>query len=191
MRQRILFGLLVVVAALALVFWTQRAYEAHRAAVLAEGDRAGAAREKAIGEERVARVQKAWDEDRARAQAQAIEDARLAAAETLRRLNKQQENERAQQALLARMERDRDDARAAADGLRLRASAYVDAAGCGALSGDSAVACIRKAADAVGVALGQCGQIARRVAAEADDARARGLLCEADYDALTLKPAPP
>lgn len=178
LSYRILIGLLLASLAAALVFFVHRAYENHRAAVFAEGDRAGAAR-----------VQILWDEDRAKSQAQAIENARHAAAETLRRLTAQQENERVQQALLAQARADADRARAAADGLRLRAASYLDAAGCGTLSGDPALTCVRAAAARLGDALGQCGEIARRAAAAADDARARGLLCEADYDALTLTPA--
>lgn len=138
-----------------------------------------------------AEVQKKWDDARAQAQAQAVENHRLAALETERRLNQQQENDRAQQAQLARARADADRARAAADGLQLRAAAYLNAAGCGTASGDSAIACIREAAAKVADALGRCGAIARAVAADADDARARGQLCEMNYDALTLKPSTP
>jgi hypothetical protein len=48
-----------------------------------------------------------------------------------------------------------------------------------------------QAAAALADALGRSAAIARRAAADADDARARGLKCEADYDALTLKPTGP
>jgi hypothetical protein len=117
-----------------------------------------------------------------------LEQARLNAAETLRRLNQQQENQRVQDERRARVAADAALAHAAADGLRLRAEGYLEAAGCGATSGDSALACIRAAASRITDALGQCGAIARQVATFADDARERGLACEADYDALTLKP---
>jgi predicted membrane chloride channel (bestrophin family) len=177
---KILGALLLAALAVALVFGTVKGYEHWRDAVRAEGDTAGAARVRAL-----------WDEDRSKAQAQRIEDDRIAAAETLRRLNKQQENDRAQQALLAQVRHDRDAAVAAADGLRLRAAAYLDAAGCGHLSGDSALGCVQQAAAALADALGRSAAIAQRAAADADDARARGLKCEADYDALTLKPTGP
>lgn len=173
---RAAIALALAAAAAALVFGVQRAYEHWRGQVLQEGDRAGAARVKAQ-----------WDEDRAKAQTAAVEAARLAAEETQRRLNAQQENDRAQQARLAQLRRDNERLAGAADGLRLRAAAYLDAAGCGAVTGDSAVECLRKAAAAVGDALGRSGEIARRAAAAADEARDRGLRCEADYDALTLK----
>jgi len=176
MTRRIVIALLILALAGAVIGGITWAYETWRERVWEEGDRVGAAR-----------IQKLWDEDRAKAQAAAIENARLAAEETQRRVIQQQENERAQQALLAQARADAERARVAADGLRLRAAAYLDAAGCGSLTGDSALTCVRQAAAQIGDALGQCGEVARRVAAEADDARARGLLCEADYDALTLK----
>lgn len=180
MTERILKAVLVlavIAAVLGAITW---GYEHWRAGVFQEGDTAGAAR-----------VQKLWDEDRAKAQAATIEAARAAAQETQRRLEAQEANQRAQDELLARTRADRDRAVAAADGLRLRASAYLDAAGCGNLSGDPALECIRTAAAAIGDALGRSGEIARRAAADADEARARGLKCEADYDALTLKASPP
>ncbi|WP_156385524.1 hypothetical protein [Ramlibacter sp. Leaf400] len=176
MTRRVLLALLLLGLAAGLVGAAAWAYEAWRDRVLEEGDRRGEAR-----------VQARWDEDRARAQEAALDKARQDAAETLRRLNQQQENERAQQALLAQLARDRDAARAAADGLRLRAAAYLDAAGCGHLAGDSALGCVREAAAEIGIALSRSAQIAQRVAADADEARSRGLRCEADYDALTLR----
>jgi hypothetical protein len=180
MTARILKAMLVLALIGAVIGGITWGYEHWRASVFHQGDTAGAAR-----------VQQLWDEDRASAQAQAIENARVAAAETLRRLNAQQENQRAQDELLARTRADRDRAVAAVGGLQLRAASYLDAAGCGSLAGDSAIECVRKAAAAIGNALGRSGEIARRAAADADEARARGLKCEADYDALTLKAAPP
>ena len=177
---RIGIALALAAAAALLVAGIVKGYEHWRTAVFTEGDTAGAARVKAQ-----------WDEDRAKAQAQAAEDARLAARETQRRLERQSENDRAQQIELARARADADRARIAADVLQLRASAYLDAAGCGTASGDSAIACIRAAAAKVADALGQCGAIARAVAADADDARARGQLCERNYDSLTLKSSTP
>jgi hypothetical protein len=155
-------------------------YEHWRASVFHQGDTAGAAR-----------VQQLWDDDQAKRPGPGHRERPRGGTETLRRLNAQQENQRAQDELLARTRADRDRAVAAADGLRLRASTYLDAAGCGTLTGDPAIECIRKAAAAIGDALGRSGEIARRAAADADEARARGLKCEADYDALTLKASPP
>lgn len=142
------------------------------------GDRTGAARVKAQ-----------WDEDRAQAQAAAIEDARQKAAETKRRLERQKENDDAQQAQVALARADASRARAAADGLQLTASAYLDAAGCGGRVGDSAAECIRTAVARVLDVFGSCGNRVAELAATVDDARSRGQRCEADYDALVLKPA--
>lgn len=170
---------LAVLAAIALVVGAiVKGYEHWRDAVRAEGDKAGAAR-----------VQNQWDEDRASQQAQAIEDARQSAKETLRRMNKQQENQHVQDTLLAKVRRDAAGAAAAVGGLRLRATAYLDAAGCGTVASDSALECIRKAAGQIGDVLGRCAARHQQLAADADDARTRGLKCEADYDALTLRPA--
>jgi hypothetical protein len=177
--RRIVIWILIAALAAAVLFAIVRGYEAWRARVFSEGDTAGAQR-----------VQILWDEDRAAALAQANEDARRNAKETERRLKAQQENDRAQEALLATARRDAAAAAAAADGLRLRASAYLDAAGCSSLAGDPAVECVRQAAAAIGDALGRGAEIARRVAADADEARARGLKCEADYDALTPDSTP-
>ena len=180
MIARVLAWLAVAAACAAVLYAIVWGYETWRDGKVAEGDRAGAAR-----------VQALWDDDRAKAQAKTIEDARLNAAEGLRRINAHQENQRVQDAQLARARRDAATAAAAADGLRLRASTYLDAAGCGTVATDTALECIRKAVAQITDALGQCGGIARQVAAEADDARARGLKCEADYESLTLKPSPP
>jgi hypothetical protein len=180
LTARILIWLAIAAAAVGLVAGTMWAYEQWRGSVLAEGDARGAAR-----------VQAGWDEERALLQLQANEDARRNAAETERRLKAQERNQRAQDVQLAKARDDAARAAAAADRLQLRAAAYLDAAGCGALAGDPALECVRKAAAAIGDALARSGAIARRAAADADEARSRGLKCEADYDALTLKATPP
>ena len=177
--KRIVIVLLVLSLAAAVIGGITWAYETWRDSVLEEGDARGAAR-----------VQNAWDEDRARAQAAAIEQAHASAKETQRRLDRQQENQRAQDALLAQARSDAAAAASAVDRLQLRAAAYLDAAGCGSLSGDPALECVRAAAAQVAVVLGQCAARHRQLALDADDARARGLLCESNYDALTLKPDP-
>ena len=177
MLARIVAIVLVVALCAGVVFAIVTGYELWRDSKLDEGDARGAARIKGL-----------WDADRAQAQATAIEQGRQSAAETLRRLNKHQENQRAQDVLLASARRDRDGAVAAADGLRLRAAAYLDAAGCSARAGDSALECVRAAAAQIGDVLGQCAARHQQLAEAADDARIRGLKCEADYDGLTLKP---
>lgn len=181
MMRKIIIAALVTALCAAVLFGIVWAYDTWHAGIRAEGKAEGLDRGR--GE-----IQALWDADRARAQELQAEQARQSAAETLRRLNKQQENQRAQDALIARMRLDRDAAVAAAGGLQLRASAYLDAAGCGALSGDSAVECVRKAAAQVVDVLGRCSTRLVDLAAAADDARARGLKCEADYDALTVAP---
>jgi hypothetical protein len=177
---RIAVVLALIAAAAALVAGINGWIDGIRKDGFQAGDKAGAAR-----------VQARWDEDRAQAQAQRIADADAAARETLRRLNRQQENEHAQASHLARVRADRDAARAERDGLQLTASAYLDAAGCGALRGDSALECVRKAAAQVVDVLGRCTSRHLDLAEAADDARARGLKCEADYDSLTLKASMP
>lgn len=177
MTARIVKAFLVLALCAGIIFAIVKGYEMWRGAVFKQGDTAGAAR-----------VKGQWDAETAQLQAQAIENARLSAAETLRRLTKQQENQRAQDNLLAQSRRDAAAATAAVDGLRLRASAYLTAAGCGSFTGDSAVECVRQAAAQIGVVLGQCAARHQLLAADADDARARGLKCEADYEGLTLKP---
>lgn len=180
MTRRIAIALAIAAALAGLVAGTTWAYERWRGAIEAQAFGAG----RAIGE---AKVQALWDEDRARAQGAALDQAHRSAAETLRRMEKQQENQRAQDRLLADLRRDNLRLADAVGRLQLRAATYLDAAGCGELSGDSAAGCIRQAAAQVADALGRSGDIARRAAADADEARARGLKCEADYDALTLK----
>jgi hypothetical protein len=145
-----------------------------------EGDARGAAR-----------VQAQWDRQISEQKDAALAQANANAHETMRRLEHQQRNQHAQDELLARVRRTAAANAAAADGLRLQAAAYLDAAGCGRAAGDSAVECVRKAAARIGDVLGSCAARHGELAAAADDARARGLKCEADYDALTLKSTAP
>lgn len=125
-----------------------------------------------------------WEQQTTERLAAAVEDARLSAAETLRRITKQQENQHAQDKLLDQSRRDAAASSAAVERLQLRTSTYLAAAGCASATGDSAIECIRQAAAHVGVALGQCAAQHQQLAAIADDSRARGLKCEADYDSL-------
>lgn len=177
MSQLIRVGLtaLAFLAAIAALVWV---YESWRIAVFQQGEDAGAAR-----------VQRQWDADRATAQAEALATAKARAQETFRRLEAQDENQRAQDALLERMRRDLAGARLAAGRLQLRASAYLDAAGCGGRIGDSALECVRAATQNALNVLGSCSRRVVELGEAVDDARARGLKCEADYDALVLRPS--
>lgn len=118
--------------------------------------------------------------------AAALREAQANAAETARRLRAQQENQRAQDAALARARA--DAARAAADADRVRAQAADAAREWSARLGDSPTA---EDLAAAGAAIRVCtelrGRAVRRaelLAAYADAARAAGLKCERDYDAL-------
>jgi hypothetical protein len=129
------------------------------------------------------------DAVRAEYTAAALREAQVNAAETARRLKAQQENQRVQDAALARARA--DAARAAADADRVRAQATEAAREWGARLGDSPSAGDSQAA---GAAIGVCADVlgravahARILAGAADAARAAGLKCEADYDALTPK----
>lgn len=177
MIERILYWLAVGAIAAAVIGGIVWSYEQWRDSVFQEGDTAGAARKQAE-----------WDEDRATAQAAALEAARAVSRDAERVLKRQQENQRAQDQLLAQVQRDRDASAAAAVRMQQRAAAYLDAAGCGALQGDSAIECVRKAAAQVVDVLGRCATRYRQLADSADDARARGLKCETDYDALKGEP---
>lgn len=111
------------------------------------------------------------------------------ARETLRRLNKQQENQRAQDKELAAA---RDDAKrngADADKLR-RDNAAIAKRWRDALRNSPTVEQLEAAGDAIGVltdVLGRCDKRASLLADYADTARIAGLKCERDYDALTNK----
>ena len=122
--------------------------------------------------------------------AAALREAQANAAETARRLKAQQENQRAQDAALARARA--DAARAAADADRVRAQAADAAREWSARLGDSPTAeDLAAAAAAIRVCTELRGRAVKRaelLAAYADAAREAGLKCEADYDSLTVKP---
>jgi len=124
---------------------------------------------------------------RAEYTAAALREAQANAAETARRLKAQQENQRAQDAALARARA--DAARAAADADRVRAQAADAAREWSARLGDSPTA---EDLAAAGAAIRVCTELRSRAVARAellartaDAARAAGLKCEADYDALS------
>lgn len=121
--------------------------------------------------------------------AKALKEAQARAAETARRLQAQEENQRAQDALVARMRRDRDDALAAADRLREQ-SAAAARQWAGRLADSPTAQDLAAAADAIRVLTDVRSRLERagaELAAHADAARAAGLKCERDYQALTPK----
>jgi small-conductance mechanosensitive channel len=133
-----------------------------------------------------AEVRAEWD-------AAALAEAQSNARESLRRLERQQENQRDQNAQLAAARADADRNRAAADGLREQNADAVRrwraALDHPATGGECAAA-----GDAIGVLADVLSRADRRagiLAAYADAARAAGLQCERDYSALTSAPAAP
>jgi hypothetical protein len=112
------------------------------------------------------------------------------AKETLRRLTRQQENQRAQDVQLAAARAAADRNGRDADQLRVQnvavAQRWRDALR------DSPTGSVSEAAgDAIGVLADVLGRADRRagiLAAYADAAHAAGLKCERDYDALTVAP---
>jgi hypothetical protein len=133
-----------------------------------------------------AEIQAAWDQDRAERAAATLAAEKTNARETLRRLEAQQETQRAQDKLLAQARA--DAARNAADADRLRdqsaeaARRWRDALG-NSPTGEQCAA----AGTAIVVqadVLGRVDRIAVDLADYADRARAAGLKCQQDYDAL-------
>lgn len=126
------------------------------------------------------------DAVRAEYTAAALREAQVNAAETARRLKAQQENQRAQDVALAAARA--DAARAGADADRVRAQAADAAREWSSRLSDSPTASDSAAA---GAAIGVCADVlgraiahARLLASTADAARAAGLKCSADYEAL-------
>lgn len=119
-----------------------------------------------------------------------VADREMRAKEWLRRIERQQENQRAQDAEIARLQA--AAARNAADADRVRQQA-TDAARDWAdrLADSPTAADLAAAAEAIRVCTELRGRADRRaslLAAYADAARAAGEGCEADYD--TLRPTP-
>jgi hypothetical protein len=119
----------------------------------------------------------------------ALEESIANAKETQRRLERQKGAQDAYDQDLAHARADADGARTAADGLRQRAEQLARAAR--GAAGDRAAGVDGKATrDPAGMladVLGRVVERAQRVAEYADAARAAGLQCERDYDALRTK----
>lgn len=134
-----------------------------------------------------AEIRVEWNADTVARQAVDLEQAQINARETLRRLNQQQENQHAQDQELQAARRDAARNSDAAGQLRTQlaetAQRWRAAFSDSAPGSDGAAA-----ADAIGVLADVLGRADRRagvLAAYADAARAAGLKCERDYDALT------
>lgn len=131
--------------------------------------------------------QRGYDRAVAEMTAKALKESQAKAAETFRRLEAQRENQDAQDALLARMRRDRDAAVAAADRVREQ-SAAAARQWSERLADSPTAADLAAAAAAIQLLTDVRGRLERAgadLAAHADAARAAGLKCAKDYDALT------
>lgn len=144
----------------------------------------------AKAETALAQEQRDREAERGAAKDAAIQEAHDNAKESQRRLDRQQENQLAQDRKLAIARADAQRNAAAAD--QLRDQNATAARQWSAALGDSPTQreCA-SAGDAIGVLADVLGRVDRRagiLASHADAARAAGLKCEADYDAL--KPPP-
>ena len=126
-------------------------------------------------------------EIRAEWTAASLAESQANARETLRRVEAQQENQREQDKLLAAARL--DAGRNLADAERLRSdNASIAGKWRAALAHSTPGSDCQAAGDAIGVLADVLGRADRRasfLASYADAARAAGLKCEADYDALT------
>lgn len=139
-----------------------------------------------IRDEGRAEVRAEWTAAREIQKDAAIAEAARKAAETERRLKSQQENQRAQDEALAAVRADRD--RLAARAERLQRDHAAAARDWSSRLADSPTGeDLAAAASAIGVCtqlLGRARARAQLLAGYSDTARAHGLKCEADYDAL-------
>lgn len=170
-------ALAVIVGGLVLGYfaWAHHLTEAGRAAGKAEGK---------------AEVQSKWNVERALQALDALNQAEINAAESLRRITQQQENERASERQIAKA---KDDA-AVAGRAHLGVLKWADeqVASIRAAAADTAAVSQRKAAadsarmlaDVLGRADARAGVLAEY----GDNAHIAGQLCVRQYDALTVKP---
>lgn len=136
-----------------------------------------------------AEVQARWDAERGRQASAALAEAQNNATETQRRLTAQKEIQDAHDKDLARAQADAARAAAAAGRLRDDLAAFT-AAACRS-AGDTAAQCDGKTARA---SIGVLAELFRRaderagvLAEYAGRARAAGIQCSREYDALTVK----
>lgn len=141
--------------------------------------------QRAIGR---AEVRQEWDASVSQQHAAAVQELLTKAQESKRRLERQGENQRAQDSEIAVARADAAHDRAAADKLRQQnASSARDWAA--RLAHSPTVGDIAAAGDTIGVladVLSRADARAGVLAPYADAARTAGLKCERDYDALTL-----
>ena len=136
-----------------------------------------------LAKEDAAGYQRAMQEQTAKA----LAEAQAKAKEGFRRLEAQDANQREQNALLARMRRDRDDALDAADRVREQ-SAEAARQWAGRLADSPSPEDLAAAGAAIELLADVRSRLERAgadLAAHADAARAAGLKCERDYEALT------
>lgn len=136
-----------------------------------------------------AEVQGRWDAERVRLYAVAASAAAAARAEETRRSLAQAAIEEAHAKELVRLRSDAAVADAAADRLRERVAALIAAARRDSTGADPAAVSAGPAAcpeaDLLAVVLGRAVEAAGQLAAAADESRAAGAACVAEYDALT------
>jgi hypothetical protein len=133
-----------------------------------------------------AEIQAEWDQDKAARAAATLADEKLHARETLRRLEVQQRNQDVQNQELARARADAERNRADADGLREQNTAAARRWSDALRDSPSGAECTAAGTAIVVQAdvLGRSDRTASDLAAYSDAARAAGLKCERDYDAL-------
>jgi hypothetical protein len=144
--------------------------------------------ERAVGDTRgAARIQAAWDADKAEAQHAAAQALALAAAESQRRISAKEEVIHETTAQLDRARADAGAAVAAGQRLRSDLAAYVDASRGGAAADPAPASTSAPASDALDVLsdlFSRADSAAGDLAQVADQARLAGLACERSYDAL-------
>jgi hypothetical protein len=132
------------------------------------------------------------DEIRAEDLAKDVEQAMVNAKETLRRIEAQQHNQELQNAELEQARAAADRNARDAERMRQQHAAAADIWG-RTLRNSPTAADLAAAGEAIRVSTDLLGRADRRagvLAANSDAARAAGLKCERDYDALSAKPPP-
>jgi hypothetical protein len=144
------------------------------------------------GAEGRSQVRADWARENAQRAAAALAEAHANAKESQRRLDRQQENQRAQDALLAQARADAERNRADADRVREQ-SASAARQWSARLADSPSAGDLEAAAAAIAVLTDVRSRLdaaATELASYATSARAAGLKCAADYDALTPERKP-